>query len=471
MPNKSIPTLGDSNWGTPLNNHLSQLLNPSTGGINLFDKFLDRPLASALTLDDTGKTYLYTQTGNIHQWNGTVWKILNESVINIKDYGAVGDGVVDDTVSIKSAITLAKTLIKPLFIPAGNFLVSSTLEVSAIEVYGNDKYNCIIKATSAQFHVFKTTGETRFRNFRINGSWDKITAGQTGNSIFLDSPVGVSSKVFISDMIIENSKENAIRLNRAAYSHISGVYSLESGLNGVYMFGSGTLPSGFNDSCTTVDINNSSTFSNCPNGFGVKFENCINVTLNGVISEVTKGFGIFGNDNRTINFNNCYQENTIGQKFITWAGAGIMMNIFGCFGGGATLDYYEYYYGVNFLGNILLLLSTPNCYNWNMVQDNSSSTTISGLKQILGVNSKNTSGGTPAHILDTSPMSGSNKSILELRNNGATQMRVDSDGGVYTPRLHLGNYTVFVDPTNGKLLIKNGIPTAQNDGDIVGTQS
>lgn len=147
------------------------------------------------------------------------------------------------------------------------------------------------------------------------------------------------------------------------------------------------------------------------------------------------------------------------------------MNIFGCFGGGHKLDYYEYYYGVNVLGNVQLFLTTSSCYNWNMIQDGLSSLVTTGHKQILGLNSTNESGGTPAHILNTSPIAGYDKSILELRNNGNIKMRVDAEGGLHTGYLILGGYYIFVDPATGKLLIKNGPPASNTDGTVIGSQT
>jgi Pectate lyase superfamily protein len=131
MALKTLPTIGDSNWGTPLNAHIGQLQSSIDGGINKFEQFLQRP--TTLTADDAGKTYLYTQTGNIHQWTGTAtgWKVLNESVINVKDYGAVGDGVVDDTAAIQSCINLSTAFgsNQEVFLPKGNYKVAGNIIV------------------------------------------------------------------------------------------------------------------------------------------------------------------------------------------------------------------------------------------------------------------------------------------------------------------------------------------------------
>ena len=154
MPNRlPIPSSDSGQWGTILNNFLTQSLdNTNGGGINKFDTFSQRP--TTLGADDKGKTYLYTQTGNFHQWTGTEWKVLNESVINVKDYGAVGDGVSDDTVALQVAIQVARDFRNlvlnslsggsaSVYLPFGKFRVVNTIELpydSQITLEGFSKF-------------------------------------------------------------------------------------------------------------------------------------------------------------------------------------------------------------------------------------------------------------------------------------------------------------------------------------------
>ena len=137
MPN--LPTLGQANWGETLNNFLTQSLdNNNGGGINKFDIFSLRP--TTLGADDKGKTYLYTQTGNFHQWTGTEWKVLNESVINVKDYGAVGDDSGKTPTDTGVDISTASWNIWPDFLTGGNLNASEpnyAAKKAEIEAYNS----------------------------------------------------------------------------------------------------------------------------------------------------------------------------------------------------------------------------------------------------------------------------------------------------------------------------------------------
>jgi hypothetical protein len=161
MPTKQIPTLGDSNWGTPLNDHLSQLHNPTTGGINTFEQFSQRP--TNLTTDDTGKTYLFTITGNIHQWMGTSWKVLNESVINVKDYGAIGDfdpetgAGTNDSAVIQALLdrgSVGSGTNKTIFFPEGVYGLNVTFKYNVPNIIGQGHYSTVLSSYSNDGYVF-----------------------------------------------------------------------------------------------------------------------------------------------------------------------------------------------------------------------------------------------------------------------------------------------------------------------------
>lgn len=112
------------------------------GGINWYNstgKGKDQPaLSLSYNSNHEGALYRCTVTGKNRQTLISEPVEINTSpvnAINLKDYGAAGDGVTDDTDALKEALEEARD--GALFIPEGTFLFSQTLIIpSGCHVYG-----------------------------------------------------------------------------------------------------------------------------------------------------------------------------------------------------------------------------------------------------------------------------------------------------------------------------------------------
>ena len=64
-----------------------------------------------------------------------------KDTVSVKDFGAVGDGIADDTAAIQVAVTAAISLRKAIFFPSGTYLVTDTINLPEFtQIYGEHKH-------------------------------------------------------------------------------------------------------------------------------------------------------------------------------------------------------------------------------------------------------------------------------------------------------------------------------------------
>lgn len=106
--------------------------------------------------------------------------------VNVRDFGAVGDGVTDDTVSFQAAIAAAATrgyVLAPggtVSIPPGNYLLTASLTVPLNVSIRGAGFGSLLSFLGTDGIVIAPGGDgqiTRFERFRMNGSNTPGTAG------------------------------------------------------------------------------------------------------------------------------------------------------------------------------------------------------------------------------------------------------------------------------------------------------
>lgn len=83
----------------------------------------------------------------------TVESKLRETV-SVKDFGAVGDGVTDDTAAIQAALLASKTV----YFPNGTYLISDVLTLNTHTLIGENNVRTIIKQATDNKQILQVTG-------------------------------------------------------------------------------------------------------------------------------------------------------------------------------------------------------------------------------------------------------------------------------------------------------------------------
>ena len=119
----------------PANNHWAKVLTEALSrNYNLELLRLEKMLFQGATAvrpaaDGSNRVFFNTTTKRAYIDDGSWRAIGGGEPIDVRDYGATGDGVTDDTTAIRAAIAAAQNALQPkkVIIPAGDYLITDTL--------------------------------------------------------------------------------------------------------------------------------------------------------------------------------------------------------------------------------------------------------------------------------------------------------------------------------------------------------
>lgn len=180
--------------------------------------------------------------------------------VSVKDFGAVGDGVTNDSTAIQAALTAGAG--RAVYFPGGTYLISATLTVPADTMVTGDGYGSVIYQGTRERNVFSLNSNCTVQHLRLRG--DGVTSG--GVSFQLNNGISAVSKrnIKVLNCFIHAFEFNGIYINDCENLEIIGnyiwgnPYSIDSGCDIVLY--------GVSGSSQRINISKNFCFSNNSQG-------------------------------------------------------------------------------------------------------------------------------------------------------------------------------------------------------------
>jgi len=199
------------------------------------------PVASDVVLpvvqDGLTKKASIDQLGFLQSGTGATTRTIQNKlrdVVSVKDFGAVGDGVADDTAAIQTAITYACSLVggATITVPDGLYLLSATLTVpvGGVSIQGISRDSVQFRRTTDYGPTLLFGNSATLQNgYSVSGIWFVDLAALTGSPgamTVTNSPAHVvfehCARILMVECLI--SEGGGILLSGAANMEMLNVY-------------------------------------------------------------------------------------------------------------------------------------------------------------------------------------------------------------------------------------------------------
>jgi len=335
----------------------------------------------------------------------TTVKAKLQEFVSVKDFGAVGDGVTDDTAAIQAAIDAVANVDGDLeaagvYLPIGTYRVTAQINVTGAKLFGEGIKSVILQ--DGDFTVLFSDETCHLEGFILNGQWNG-TDPATGNPTILHKKgTGTygawTGQVHYKDVFVKNSRDTGISVNGCGYSTLYNVTVRGAAANGLDLIGDQATLAAIT-STTIYNFNGGSI-----GGYAINLRDGFAINFNGCVWELCDGVNITGSNNRSISFTGCYSEAiSSGSMPINFTSAGgLGLHVTGCY-----------------------LASAPS--------GTTQSFDGTGFKRIFVASSTGEGGG---RYDDDNPFvfnrASSNGSIIEVKRNEVTQFDIRAESGIST---------------------------------------
>lgn len=179
------------------------------------------------------------------------YSLIEGAPASVLDFGAVGDGVADDTIAVQAALAYAQTSGKSLYIPSGTYLVSSTsgggaLNITAgVEIFGDGASSILKLKTGSTGMVIYAYAASVYTGLHLR---DFVVDGNSVATAQLDA--GLVQILNASDFILDNlTVKNGTRASAPA--GINGIAVADTASN----ITSGTIQNCVVENCSKGLVN------------------------------------------------------------------------------------------------------------------------------------------------------------------------------------------------------------------------
>lgn len=216
------------------------------------------------------------------------------ATLDVRTYGAVGDGVSDDTRAIQRAIDLAPRG-ATVFVPPGIYVIRSAPLVlkSDLRLLGAGRASTLHEPSGSRSIVSANDAENvTVQNLRFTGSGTRIVAGRGAIWAAIGRSYGTRNSFFI-DNVIEGVGTSGIVVGNSSNTIVSGNVIVTTLEHGIYVSESSDVL------VTRNTINRVGAGGSCGACAGVKLANAVRVRVLGNVIATPSQDGILF-DNGTV---------------------------------------------------------------------------------------------------------------------------------------------------------------------------